>query len=271
MDKAFLVGINAYPECPLQGCVNDILAMADYLVKVRNFNSSCIRLLTDARATTVAIVERLEWLVEGVKPGDRVFFHNSCHGAQIATRNSGGEVDGLDEIICPVEFDWTDAHMIRDKQFVAIFSKLPPGVIFNWVADSCHSGDLDRGIPQKPVMGVNKKISPKMVPRAYPVPPDIAWRNRVARCRVKTVGMHQGILDLVGFAAGCKSTQTSADTVVDDKPCGAHTSYLLHALAAMGNESLEKVVLAEAEALKADGYLQEPQAEGVRRVRPFLM
>jgi hypothetical protein len=100
MDKALLVGINKYPGSPLAGCVNDVVDMADWLVKFRNFDPKSVRLLIDGRATTSAIRTRLHWLVEGLKPGDRILFHYSGHGAQVATRDKQGEVDGKDEVVC---------------------------------------------------------------------------------------------------------------------------------------------------------------------------
>ena len=144
MNRALLVGINAYPGNELNGCVNDVKDMADFLVKYCNFQYGDIRLLVDERATTDGIKVRLGWLLNGLRPGDRVLFHYSGHGAQVPTRNPQGEVDGLDEVICPVDFDWTDDHMIRDKDFHSMFSTIPEGVEFVWVSDSCHSQDLSR-------------------------------------------------------------------------------------------------------------------------------
>ena len=58
MDKALLIGINKYPNCPLNGCVNDVNDMANFLVQQYKFNPDNIRMLTDERATTAAILER---------------------------------------------------------------------------------------------------------------------------------------------------------------------------------------------------------------------
>src|SRR5215813_3086299 len=129
MNRALLVGINEYQGSPLAGCVNDVTSMAAVLSGRCGFAKDDIRLLVDSRATTEGIRERLQWLVKGVVPGDRILFHFSGHGIQTASRDRvSAEVDGLDEAICPVDFDWTDKHMIRDKEFAQIFAAVPPGV-----------------------------------------------------------------------------------------------------------------------------------------------
>ena len=144
MNRGLLVGINAYPGNELHGCVNDVTDMADFLVSHCGFQEDDIRLLTDSRATTSAIEDRLKWLIDGVAPGDRIVFHYSGHGAQFPVRDQSGKVTRVDECICPVDFDWDESHAIRDKQFNQIFSGLPQGVNFTWISDSCFSGDLAR-------------------------------------------------------------------------------------------------------------------------------
>lgn len=144
MNRGLLVGINAYPGNELQGCINDVTDMADFLVSHCGFDEDEIRLLADGRATTSAILDRLNWLVDGAKAGDRLVFHYSGHGAQFPIRDPNGKVTRIDECICPVDFDWTEEHAIRDKEFHKIFSALHKGVDLTWVSDSCHSGDLAR-------------------------------------------------------------------------------------------------------------------------------
>ena len=261
MNRALLVGINEYPGCPLAGCVNDVTNMAAYLVAKQGFAQADIRLLTDGRATTAAILSRLAWLIQGAKAGDRILFHYSGHGATVACRNAADEVDGVDDVICPVDFDWSAQRMITDKQFLAIFSQLPAGVKFNWISDSCHSGHLDRDF----VTGGPGRS------KSYPMPADIAWRNSVARSAGHTSrGIVGGLLD-VGFVAGCRSDQTSADTSIDGKPAGALTGYLLKTLVAMPVASpLNAAVARTAAALGHDGYEQVPQADGARAGLPLL-
>lgn len=253
MNRAFLVGINSYPGAPLRGCVNDVVDMANFLVEQCGFKKEEIRLLTDDRATTAGITERLNWLAKGLKKGDRVLFHYSGHGAQMATRNKKEEIDGLDEVICPVDFDWSVAHAIRDKDFAKIFSTVPDGVEFIWVSDSCHSGDLSREIS----VHANK---------AYPCPADFAWRNSAARS-IKEIplGLAKTATAInAALISGCKSDQTSADAMFANRANGALTYFLLHELNKTGGKTLPLVSLVKAvnTSLKSHGYQQQPQLEG---------
>lgn len=269
MNKALLVGINKYPGNELNGCVNDVQEMAGFLTTKCNFAHGDIRLLTDARATTQSIRERLNWLLDGLKPGDRAFFQYSGHGAQVATRNPKAEVDGLDEVICPVDFDWSNTHMIRDQEFNKLFAAIPSGVEFVWVSDSCHSGDLTRDF-SKP------KGQPKTKHRTILPPADLDWRLRTAKeqnIHALTMNKAPGNLN-VALLAGCKSSQISADAYIKGRYYGAFTYYLLSELKKTGGtaENLVAIVKNVHKVLKKNKYGQEPQVEGNPSIitKPFL-
>jgi uncharacterized caspase-like protein len=265
-DKALLVGINNYASAPLRGCVNDVLDMASYLVDCHNFAREDIRLLTDERATTEEIKLRLKWLTSDLKAGDRIVFHYSGHGAQAATRNPKEEIDGLDEILVPVDFDWSDSKMIRDKYLNKVFKKLPQGVKFAWVNDSCHSGQLTRALPAKP-----KKRKILEAPRFYPTPACVGWRNGSALSLGYAVTSVSDMNLNVGFISGCRSDQTSADTEVNGRPCGALTHFLLKTLRGQGSgKPLNVVCDLVNKQLRKGGYSQCPQVEGNMANLPFL-
>lgn len=270
VSKALLCGLNAYPRSPLTGCVNDTAEMASTItMPAFGYRPEDVRPLIDGRATTQAILQGLEWLVEGARPGDRLLFHFSGHGVQVATSDRS-EIDGLAEAICPIDFDWSPQRMITDKQLVKIFSRLPAGVSFNWVSDSCHSGDLTRNMP-----GPN---DPDEIPRTIPLPFDIEWNLRAALSasykkinRVGKIdrGIMNGMLD-VGFISGCMSNQTSADTVINGRPCGALTHFLVKHLRANPTASLRTIVALVNADLRLHRYSQCPQVEGARADKPFL-
>lgn len=258
MKKALLVGINIYPDPrnELHGCINDVNDAADFLVTKRGFAMPDVRLLTDNRATKAAILERLQWLVAGSKAGDELYFHYSGHGAQLATRSKKGELDGLDEVICPYDFDWTDKTALRDKEFAKIFAAVPKGVQLIWVSDSCHSADLSRGMM---IPGVFKFRT--MIP-----PADIAWRNRsidATTIKVKPLASASKQKNLA-LISGCKSEQESADAVFNNRANGALTYNLLKLLKGKtgASDSLITLVQKINQALKKAHYTQEPQLEG---------
>jgi hypothetical protein len=263
MNRALLVGINAYPSAPLQGCVNDVTDFANFLVKACGFKDDEIRLLVDGRATTDAIRDRLAWLVTGAQPGDRLFFQYSGHGTQLAPRNRAGRVVGLHDCICPVDFDFTPPHALTDADFKLIFAGLSVGVEFNWVSDSCHSGDL-------------AKLMPHGTSKNYPMPADLAWHVRTARSEgMQEAGLDRAIEHLNGaFISGCRSDQTSSDASFNGRPNGALTYFLLQTLSAKGGLSvpLKEVVPKTAKALQNAHYEQVPQIRGRPDVtqRPFL-
>jgi hypothetical protein len=255
MNRALLVGINAYPGNELNGCVNDVTDMAEFLVSHCDFDESDIRLVTDARATTAAILERLKWLMTGAKAGDRLMFHYSGHGAQFPVRDASGKVTRVDECICPVDFDWTEEHAIRDKQFQEMFGHVPAGVDFGWVSDSCFSGDLAREL-----------LPPKRKIKSMPMPADIAWRLRTADTKgVKRQSFEHVIADLSAvLVSGCSSHETSADAEINGRYNGALTYYFLQTLSAPNGltQTLEQAVARTRAALRTNGYTQHPQLEG---------
>lgn len=262
MDKVLLVGINTYPTSPLRGCVNDVIRMSEVLTKLYNVKEEDIRMLVDSRATKGAIIERLNWLVEGVKSGDRIYFHFSGHGSQVADRNDCAEVDQLAEIICPYDFDWDPNCYITDHEFYNIFKNITEGVRFNWASDSCHSGGLasiDREISSSPTMIRSRYIEP---------PEDIAWKIKIAKSKGILTARESKKLN-VGFISGCRSNQTSADTVINGKPCGALTYYFSQSLSKISRESLKAVVEETSKTLNRDGYEQVPEAEGSLIGFPF--
>ncbi len=261
MNRALLVGINEYPdpENHLSGCVNDVQDMAQFLVEKCGFKKADIRLLVDKRATTAGIRERLGWLLNGLRSGDRVVFHFSGHGAQMPTRNASGEVDRLDEVICPWDFDWTDPHVIRDKEFARLFAEVPEGVSFVWVSDSCHSGNLTRAL--------RKPNDPKE--KNFFVPADIAWRIQTALEKgIQPAGLGKDTLKNVALIPGCKDNQTSADAFFGGRPNGALTYFLLQELGSPNGlrNSLKDGVGNVAKALKKAHFTQIPIPEGSSRL-----
>jgi hypothetical protein len=159
--RALLVGCSKYPEEKrrLLGPTNDVLLMEQVLTTRLRFTRGNIVELYDEqpdealRPTHAHIVREIEALIEKTRPGDRVVLFFAGHGSQQPSRNlKGEERDGLDETFLPSDVgSWNDAtkevaRAIEDDTFDDWLTRLQKKGAHVWfIADSCHSGTLNRG------------------------------------------------------------------------------------------------------------------------------
>lgn len=293
MKKALLIGINRYPDPnnELKGCVNDVRQMADTLQHRYGFSGDGnLRVLTDARATTKAILDGLAWLTAGASPGDSLVFHYSGHGSQVPDRNGDETTDRLDEILCPYDLDWE--HPLTDDDLAAACARVPRGALLTVILDCCHSGtglrdfafsgnrhylpaltrpanlahsarilprgDFVRPCGTPPSDAPDRRRflpppeTPHTAPPTLPRPPRQARRFGVSVTRTNAV-----------LIAACRDDQTSADAWIAGGYHGAHTFYLCRALANGGPDlTCRALVSATGTALSRAGFDQVPQLEG---------
>jgi hypothetical protein len=256
-DKAFLVGINNYPSSPLRGCVNDVHSFKALLLQKYGFKEANVRILLNSNATTKNMTDGLYWLASGAVPGDKRFHHFSGHGTQYP---NASEDDGLSEVICPVDFDWSPGKMISDKAYYSIFSSMPKGVVLNWVSDSCHSGDLQRSL--------SFRARSRFMKPTHEILALLASRRK----RIKLARSVTGSFLDVGFVSACRSDQTASDTNIGGTPCGALSWFMVKELRqAASDVPLDKLVESVRRQMSLSAYDQVPQVEGSRSIRPFLM
>jgi hypothetical protein len=139
--RALCVGINDYPYegNDLNGCVNDAKAWANILIKGYGFAKEDVTILLDSKATRKTILESLEDLLTGVKPGDTLVFTNSSHGSYVV--DDSGDEEKYDEIICPYDIE---SNHIVDDELREFFQNLKTGVNLSVVLDNCYSGTATR-------------------------------------------------------------------------------------------------------------------------------
>jgi hypothetical protein len=276
MKRAFLVGINDYPgaQNDLQGCVNDITNVYDVLVKYFGYATTDIRMLSDKRATKMAILDGLKAMIAGAASGDSLVFHYSGHGSQVRDTEGDELADGLDEIICPWDFDW-EGSFIKDDDFAEIFSDLKKGISLEVILDSCHSGTgtreiiLDRrsfhcGQPLPQDEHSLWSSSHCIRPRYLAPPADISLRaDEIYGGPLKLRKLGEGeALNHVLWAA-CRSNQYSADADVGGKPGGAFTYFFCkHIRDNSGKVSRAELLKLVRASLKHEGFSQVPQLEG---------
>lgn len=138
---ALLVGINYIgSQYELFGCINDALNISNLLQNQYNFDKKNIKLLTDntqLKPTRQNILNELTNMLQQSIKGDKLVFTFSGHGSQTFDK-SGDELDGLDELIIPI-----DLKYILDDEIKDIIDKhLKEGVQLFALIDSCHSGTI---------------------------------------------------------------------------------------------------------------------------------
>jgi len=141
-DRALIIGIERYMHHLVSGTVgaeDDAFGVARLLQDRYGFSPDSIKVLINENATSNAIILGLtKWVVEGSKPGDRVFIFFSGHGNQLPD-DDGDESDGWDETICPYDANpFNEIGQIRDDTIELIINKLE-GRRVVLLFDSCHA------------------------------------------------------------------------------------------------------------------------------------
>jgi len=297
-NKALLVGINRYQPAStprnLNGCINDVTNMRNVLKTHLGFENEDIRMLVDERATRTNIIQRLNWLIRGVKAGDFLLFQFSGFGSQIRAREGDALSDRMEEVICPHDMNWDDGF-ITDDELNGIFKKLPQNVLLEVVLDTCHCGpawsvvsgqssvvsgqstnneqrttNKSKLSGQSSVEGAaqlttNNQQLTLVVSRYWPPPADIMARFEGDEDQLKPMRQFKDSASesthYILWAA-CQDLQTSAEAFINGSYNGAFTYYFCRNMRASGgsiarNEMLKRL----RQSLLHDGYSQNPQLE----------
>ena len=269
-NKALLVGINKYPNPSneLRGCVNDILDIEHFITETNKvYSKQNIKKLTDRQATKKEIVIQIKWLVEGAQSGDQLLFHYSGHGAQAPTLFPTLEEDGLDEIICPYDFDGSAATTLRDKEFAQLFAGLPKGVHFVWISDSCHAEDLSRDV------NTNEATIYRQFQGVAPTIEGIAPNNYEKLPEASAIGITPITAPLNGaLLSACASHELSADAYINKRYNGAFTHYLIkNLLQYSDSKNMQAIIKLVNMDLDKNGYDQNPEIEGLLENKTFFI
>jgi hypothetical protein len=271
---AFLVGINQYKSTTLntlRGCVNDVEAMRDFLIKGLNVDSSHIKLLKNDEASHDAILQQFEaFLINNsdIPMGAQILFHYSGHGSQMAARPEDGEPDGLNETIVPHDSRTDEVYDISDKRLAWLLRQLAKekGDNITVILDSCHSGSGTRA-PFDPVAPSVRRapIDDRPLPPGFDADlPANAARSADSSASGWIVGQNYYVL-----LAGCRDHEESYeywDSSGDSGAWhGAMTCFLLRNLPKVIQQTtyfdLYRVIAAQ---VNAEYPQQMPQCEGDR-------
>ena len=298
--RALLVGINNFvrPQWRLRGCANDTAEMQTLLQTYFGFGSEQIRILRDRDATKQGIFNGLAWLLSDYAGdgSDIRVFHFSSHGTQVEDQNRD-EWEGFDEVIVPFDHDW-DAPF-RDDDLWEQFKQVPENVNFTFIADCCHSGNMQRAAPEvefhprylNPTVHVHRRIAEQvarrddelktyqalqLASRLQGVPP-AEWADKLKELLVVTEAQfRKEHFDIRAFErqfllAACEDRQTAADACIEGEWRGALTWALGQAIRqSEGKLTYEDLIGRTGNILGK--YDQRPQLECPADLRrhPFL-
>ncbi|KAM5533986.1 hypothetical protein V8D89_012306 [Ganoderma adspersum] len=211
----------------LTGAHKDTMTLRKLLIDQYDYRDEDITILIDSedepsesQPTRENIIRGMENLVAGKQAGDHIVFAFSGHGGQVTALVEGEEIDGLDEVLLPIdctfdpEVDSPDNlfHFIRDNDIRDVFvDRLAPGVRCTMIFDCCHSGTAS-DLPC--VMTNPTEVSTPESPLFSP--PITAPRTQRSFARMDT--LHDGHVD-VWFStdsAHSKSEVTSWSACLDE-------------------------------------------------------
>ncbi|WP_437726099.1 caspase family protein [Sorangium sp. So ce861] len=255
--RAVLVGINDYAGNPLAGPVNDVALMSEFLRDRCGFSVDTeIVSAVQMAGSKSAILERLQWLVRGAEPRDQLLFHFSGHGDQLDTSDDAGELDRLDEVLCALGFDRTNATAIRDDELTALFSTLRTGAHVVWTCDSCHAGGMTPASARGGQPAAENRTA-RGWSAAAAAEPRAARGNDRRRAERR---MRRAMSELpVVFVGACAEGQRAYEGPLGGRVHGALTYHLVRELEQPGGLTtpLARIVDGATRAMSRAGYAQD--------------
>ncbi|MEL6133383.1 MAG: caspase family protein, partial [Bacteroidota bacterium] len=153
---ALLVGIDKYqsPVPPLDGCVNDMRAMRDYLKRYAERKGIPIHLevLENEQATRLNIVTKFEQHLTQANEDDIAFFYYSGHGSQEHAHELFWKIeeDRKNETLVCYDSRLPDGMDLADKEtatLIDVVARKNPHIVV--IMDACNTGGATRDIHSK--------------------------------------------------------------------------------------------------------------------------
>ncbi|MBN4006374.1 caspase family protein [Nostoc sp. LPT] len=235
---ALLIGIDNYPDLNhrLQGCVNDITAIEEYLKERLDQKEYQLHLQTlkDDQATRQAVIDGFRKHLCQAGQDDIVLFYYSGHGSQEPAPEEYWhlEPDHLDETLVCYDSRIEDGVNLKDKELakliVEVAEKDPHITI---IIDCCHSGSgtkdplQERGIRRLPIDKRERSLDSFMFSHA-----DLTQLTASRDLEKHPSGWK--IPKKVGhiLLAACRDYENAQEYYFNDKHRGSFSYYLMDTL-----------------------------------------
>ena len=230
---ALLVAINEYPNPrhALNGCVNDLKAMQQYLETHCERSSTelnCL-MLTDDAATRQAVIEGFD-LFQQAQPGETCLFFYAGHGAQWASPEAfwWTEPDRYNESLVLYDSREAGGRDLMDKELSYLLWKATHERNLHFVAitDCCHSGTITRLMDEEVVPLKERRI--EKVDTAVPIEDYLGIEHyngyeKYVREGTGEVAPPRG--DYIHLSAS-RANQTAKEVKAKGEPRGAFSYFL---------------------------------------------
>jgi pimeloyl-ACP methyl ester carboxylesterase len=157
---ALLIAINEYHPASrvskLDGCVNDLNAMKDFLKANYEQLTPDIKTLTNNMATREGIIKAFEsHLIKKAKAGDTVLLFYAGHGSYAKTAEAFVQFDpkAQDETMVCYDSRLPGKHDLADKELAVLLSRIAAGVHIVVIVDACHSASITRSAVEAQQVG----------------------------------------------------------------------------------------------------------------------
>lgn len=285
---ALIVGIDDYAYSPLQGCVNDALAVGAFFDQygARNGFHRNVKYLLAPQAKNAQAVSEANVAVEApptrqniiaafdafgndrtMRAGDVFLFYYSGHGSQetAAPEFRHLKADGLDEAFDCLDSAGGDRRHLLDKELAWLLWRLwarNPDLHLLVVTDCCHSGNntrggealiqVRRGKPRAEFTPFRELLGVKDVPESDRI---FTVRDEKAYFRAEARHIH---------LAAARDNETAKETLIEGRRRGVFTWSLLRVLECGGTGLSYLELLRRTEAFVRNRVAEQiPQLEAL--------
>ncbi|MEM6801671.1 MAG: caspase family protein, partial [Bacteroidota bacterium] len=145
------VGIDTYlpPVPPLDGCVNDMRAMRDYIKRSVAPENLHLEVLENEQATRMNVIEKFKNHLTQAGENDIAFFYFSGHGSQEPSHEAFAHIeqDEKNETIVCYDSRSVGGSDLADKELATLIDQVTQkGPHFLVIMDCCNSGDGTRSL-----------------------------------------------------------------------------------------------------------------------------
>jgi len=249
---AILIGINAYPESPMKGCVRDVQEIKKHLEKMPNpvhiqmFTASPTEDSYSSRPaedpelwpTYDNVTSSLKKMTSLAKPGDFVYIHYSGHGTTITPSGESSNRSTRDLALVLLEVtDRTNMRYLRGLELAYLLRDIvEKSLTVTLVLDCCFSGSVVRKDSLVRYLGYNPKIDV-----AYPPNPSqsLSPKAKASRPAYRDASMRPNWLvnpDGYIILTACGPTEIAKELILNKngQRHGALSYFLLRTFAKLG-------------------------------------